>query len=126
MRESRCRGAAPRLEAYLAEVIALSEFERKRDELSRKQQALRTQRTQLEATFVQRIELSGVAAAIEEFCTQVRPVLENATFDHRRHLVELLIGRVIVTEDQVEIRYVIPTQPDASHVPFSQLCTDYQ
>jgi site-specific DNA recombinase len=40
--------------------------------------------------------------------------------------VELLIDRVVVTEDQVEIRYVIPTQPDAPHVPFCQLCLDYR
>jgi site-specific DNA recombinase len=114
------------MEAYLAEVITLSEFERKRNELTRKQEALKIQRAQLEATVFQRIELSSVADSIEEFCAQVRPVLENATFDQRRQLVELLIDRVIVTEDQVEIRYVIPTQPEGPHVPFSQLCTDYQ
>jgi site-specific DNA recombinase len=114
------------MEAYLAEVITLSEFERKRNELTRKQEALKIQRAQLEATIFQRIELSSVADSIEEFCAQVRPVLENATFDQRRQLVELLIDRVIVTDDQVEIRYVIPTQPEGPHVPFSQLCTDYQ
>lgn len=114
------------LEAYLAEVIALPEFERKRNELTRRQEALRIQRMQLEMTVVQRIELSSVAASIEGFCAQVRPVLDNATFAQRRQLVELLIDRVVVTEDQVEIRYVIPTQPDAPHVPFCQLCLDYR
>jgi len=114
------------MEAYLAEVITLSEFERKRNELTRKQEALKIQRAQLETTVVQRIELSSVADSIEEFCAQVRPVLENATFDQRRQLVELLIDRVIVAEDQVEIRYVIPTQPEGPHVPFSHLCTDYR
>ena len=106
-------------------IIALSEFERKRNELTRKKEALRIQRTQLETTVVQRIELSSVAAAIEEFCAQVRPVLEKATFAQRRQLVELPIDRVVIAEDRVESRYVTPTQPEGPLLPFSQLCIDY-
>jgi site-specific DNA recombinase len=113
------------LEAYLAGVVTLPEFERKRQELAQKQEALRSQQTQLEATVTQRIELSHVAASIEAFCMQVRPVLKQATFAQRRQLVELLIDRVIVTDDKIEIRYVIPTQPDGPHVPFSHLRIDY-
>jgi hypothetical protein len=37
--------------------------------------------------------------------------LAEATFEQKRQLVELLIDRVIVTMDEVEIRYVIPTSP---------------
>ena len=114
------------LEAYLASVIDLEEFEHKRSELARKQQALATQRLQLEMTIVERVELSGVASSIEAFCTQVRPVLKHATFAQRRQLVELLIDRVVVTDDNVEIRYVIPTQPDGPHVPFCHLRTNHQ
>ena len=113
------------LEAYLAEVVTLAEFERKRRELAQKQEALRIQRAQLEATAAQRAELSSVAASMEAFCAQIRPILEQATFAQRRQLVELLVDRVIVTDDVVEIRYVIPTRPEAPHVPFSHLRTDY-
>jgi site-specific DNA recombinase len=114
------------LEAYLASVIDLEEFERKRSELIRKQDALATQRLQLGMTFVERAELSGLATSIEEFCSMVRPMLEYATFAQRRQLVELLIDRVVVTENRVEIRYVIPTQPDGPHVPFCHLRTNHQ
>jgi len=114
------------LEAYLASVIDLEEFERKRSELTRKQKALATQRLQLEMTVVERVELSGMASSIETFCMQVRPVLEHATFAQRRQLVELLIDRVVVTENNVEIRYVIPTQPDGPHVPFCHLRTNHR
>jgi len=31
-----------------------------------------------------------------------------------------------VTEDQVEIRYIIPTQPEGPHIPFSHLRLDYR
>jgi site-specific DNA recombinase len=114
------------LEAYLASVIDLEEFERKRSELARKQKALSIQRLQLEMTIVERVELSGVASSIEAFSTRVRPMLDHTTFAQRRQLVELLIDRVVVTENRVEIRYVIPTQPDGPHVPFCHLRTDYR
>lgn len=114
------------LEAYLADVLPLLDFERKRSELVKKQEALRIQRAQLEATITQRIELSNVAASIEAFCMQVHPILDGATFAQRRQLVELLVDRVIVTEDEVEIRYVLPTQPQGPHTPFSHLRLDYQ
>jgi hypothetical protein len=33
---------------------------------------------------------------------------------------------VVVTDNNVEIRYVIPTQPDGPHVPFCHLRTNHQ
>jgi site-specific DNA recombinase len=39
--------------------------------------------------------------------------------------VELLIDRVIVSDEEVEIRYVVPTSPEGPHQPFCQLRTDY-
>jgi site-specific DNA recombinase len=114
------------LEAYLADVVTLPEFERKRQELTQKRDGLRRQCIQLEATAEERIELSQTAASIEAFCTEIRPMLDQANFAQRRQLVELLIDRVIVTDEEVEIRYVVPTKPDGPHVPFRHLCTDYR
>ena len=113
------------LEAYLANVIMLPELERKRKELTKKEEALKAQLAQLEATVTQRVELAKMAESIEAFCEQVRPALEHATFAERRQLVELLIDRVIVDDDKVEIRYVVPTLPDGPHVPFCHLRADY-
>jgi site-specific DNA recombinase len=114
------------LEAYLAEVISLEELERKRTHLDQKEAAIRLQRTQLEASATERLQLAQIATSIEAFCAQIRLVLAQATFEQKRQLVELLIDRVIVTDDQVEIRYVIPTNPDGPHIPFGQLRADYQ
>jgi site-specific DNA recombinase len=114
------------LEAYLANVINLEEFERKRSELTQKETAIATQRFQLEMTAVERVELGSVASSIEAFCASVRPILEQATFAQRRQLVELLIDRVVVTENRVEIRYVIPTKTDGPQIPFCHLRTNYR
>jgi hypothetical protein len=51
--------------------------------------------------------------------------LDGATFEQRRKLVELLVDRVIVTDEEVEIRYVIPTSLESEHVRFCHLRSDY-
>jgi site-specific DNA recombinase len=113
------------LDAYLAEVIALAELQRKREELDRRHATLTAQQRQLDAAAGQRLELHAVADGIEAFCQAIRAGLATATFEQRRQLVQLLIDRVIVTHDQVEIRYVLPTSPDGPHRPFCQLRKDH-
>jgi len=56
-------------------------------------------------------EVAGLASSIDAFCQRVQASLTNATFAQKRRLVELLIDRVIVTNDEVEIR---SCDPDAS------------
>jgi site-specific DNA recombinase len=112
------------LEAYLGGVLELAEFERKRTELEGRTEALLAQQRQLEASAQERTELARIADSIEGFCEQVRAGVAEATFEQKRRLVELLIDRVIVTDEEVEIRYVIPTSPEGPHQPFCQLRTD--
>src|SRR5213592_78712 len=113
------------LDAYLAEVIALAELERKRQELDRRHATLTAQQRQLDAAAEQRLELRAVADGIEAFCQTIRAGLATATFAQRRQLVELLIDRVVVTDGEVEIRYVLPTSPDGPRRPFCQLRKDH-
>jgi site-specific DNA recombinase len=71
------------------------------------------------------MKLAGIVGSVEDFCERVRGGLANATFEQRRKLVELLIDRVIVREEEVEIRYVIPTDPSSEQVRFCHLRSDY-
>jgi site-specific DNA recombinase len=113
------------LDAYVGGVLELAEFQRKRQEISHRQQSLHTQERHLTTAAQQHLKTAAAARGIEEFCTQVRQGLASATFEQRRVLVELLVDRVIVTDEDVEIRYVIPTSPNPSHQPFCQLRSDY-
>ena len=113
------------LDAYLAEVVTLPELERKRQELDRRRDTLLAQQHQLDAAARQRLELGAVADGIEAFCQAIRAGLATATFEQRRLLAELLIDRVIVTDADVEIRYVLPISPDGPHRPFCQLRKDH-
>jgi site-specific DNA recombinase len=114
------------LTAYLADILALPEFERKRRELEQKRAGLQVQQHQLTALAQQRLEFGKVAASIEGFCAQVRAGLDNATFPQKRLLVELLIDQVVVTDDDVEIRYVMPISQNGARQPFCRLRLDYR
>jgi len=112
-------------EAYLAQVLSLEEYKRRRQDLEQRQQALLNQLRQLEVSAKQQVELAGVTHSVTEFCQRVQQTLDTASFEQKRRLVELLIDRVIVTGDEVEIRYAIPTSSASEHVRFCQLLTDY-
>jgi site-specific DNA recombinase len=113
------------LEVYLAEVIGRDEFERKRQELQQTQQGLTQQLRQVEAQAQQQLEVSKLATGITTFCERVSRSLDKLDFAQRRQLVELLIDCVVVTDERVEIRYVIPTGPAGEGVPFCHLRLDY-
>jgi site-specific DNA recombinase len=81
---------------------------------------------QLQTASNQQIALSQVANSIGEFCAKIRPVLDYASFEQKRQLVELFIDRVVVSDGEVEIRYVIPTLPEGPYIPFSHLRSDYR
>src|SRR4051812_41013425 len=72
------------------------------------------------------VEAARLAAHAEAFCQRVRQGLERADFGRKRELLELLIDRVIVTGETVEIRYAIPVGPEGEREPFCRLRTDYQ
>ncbi len=114
------------LEVYLGEVIEREEFQRKRKELSDTQNALHGQLRQLEAQVQKQLDVVELAAGIGDFCERIQPTLATLTFQQRRELVTLLIDRVIVDDEKVEIRYVIPTSPQGEDKLFCHLRTDYR
>ena len=88
-------------------------------------EAVDHQARQFEVQVQQHLELTELARSITEFCQRVSRGLEQATFDEMRQLVELLIDRVVVTNEEVEIRYVIPTSSEIETVRFCHLLPDY-
>lgn len=114
------------LEAYLSEVLSLKEYDRKREELRKRETELSSQQRQLEAVAQERHEIAQVVHSIEEFCARVRVGLDRASFEEKRWLIELLIDCVVVKNEAVEIRYVVPTSEKGSHQPFCRLRMDYR
>ncbi|OWK39771.1 hypothetical protein [Fimbriiglobus ruber] len=69
--------------------------------------------------------MGGRISSAEAFAKRVRNGLDTTTFERRRQLVELLIDRVVVTGDNVEIRYVFPIGPAGESGRFCHLRLDY-
>ena len=107
-------------------MIEREEFQRKRKELSNTQSALHGQLRQLKAQVQKQLDVVELAAGIGDFCKRIQPTLSTLTFQQRRELVTLLIDRVIVDDEKVEIRYVIPTSPQGEDKLFCHLRTDYR
>jgi len=112
-------------EAYLSNVIPLPGYQRRRQELERRMTALTRQTEQLQDQVNRQSHLAQLTASVADFCRRVQTGLTVATFEERRQLVELLIDRVVVTDEQVEIRYVIPTSPAGEKMRFCHLRSDY-
>jgi hypothetical protein len=103
----------------------MEEYRRRREALEQRLAALDQQNRFLQAQISRQMEIFGMCESLATFCQRVQTGLEEATFDEMRQLVELLVDRVVVTMDEVEIRYVIPTSPRSEHMRFCHLHTDY-
>jgi site-specific DNA recombinase len=113
-------------EAYLAGAIPIAEYKKRRRDLEQKQAIFEQQVKELSHEADRQLELSAMALSIEQFCERVQDGLESASFEQKRQLIELLVDRVIVKNDQVEIHYVVPTSPKSEHVRFYHLRSDYR
>jgi site-specific DNA recombinase len=113
-------------EAYLAGIVSLEEYKRRRRDAEARLAALAHQEQDLIADIERQSTTASLAAHADAFCQRVRCGLAEADFERRRALVELLIDRVIVTDSEVEIRYVFPTSSKGERQRFCRLRMDYQ
>ncbi len=112
-------------DAYLSGVMPLAEYQRRRGELEQKAHGLTQQMQQLAAQTSRQADVATQVCGAKAFCERVQAGVASASFAQRRQLVELLIDRVVVTDAEVEIRYVIPTSPRGEHTRFCHLRLDY-
>ncbi len=54
------------------------------------------------------MRLAELSANVEELCQAVHAGLQTLDFAGRRKIIELLVDRVILSHDDIEIRYAIP------------------
>jgi site-specific DNA recombinase len=113
------------LDAYVAGVLDLAAFEKRQQGLADRMAELAAREWELLAQGQRLLDTARILASMTEVCARLRQNLETATFEQRRALVELLIDRVVVTDDEVEIRYVVPTTESSLHTRFGQLRQDY-
>jgi site-specific DNA recombinase len=125
VRASVARQRQRLLEAYLAEVIDLACFQRQDRGLAGQEADLLAREREVAAQGERLVQVSAIAQSTTQVLNGLRVGLGQASFEQRRQLVELLIDRVVVTDGQVEIRYVIPTTDHSTKTRFCHLRTDY-
>src|SRR5919197_60835 len=125
VRASVARQRQRLLEAYLAEVIDLDTFQRQDRTLAGQEADLLAREREVAAQGERLAQVSAIAQSMTAVLEQLRVGLDQAGFERRRQLVELLVDRVVVTDGRVEIRYVIPTTPGSTKTRFCHLRTDY-
>jgi site-specific DNA recombinase len=113
------------LDAYVAGLLDLAAFEQRQRGLADRLAELAARERELLAQGQRLLDTAKILASMTEVCARLRQNLEAATFEQRRELVELLIDRVVVTDDNVEIRYAVPTTQGSLHTRFCQLRQDY-
>jgi site-specific DNA recombinase len=96
------------VDAYVAEALTLEELQPRRRKLEERLAELDREEQRLLADAAQHEQLQTLAARVEDFRASIAHGLEDASFELRRSLVELLIDRVVIDVPDVEIRYVIP------------------
>jgi site-specific DNA recombinase len=96
------------LDAYQAEAIDLDELKRRREQIQGRRVVLTAQRGQEQRLRRERQTAKEAWADLTAFCQRVRSRLDEATLAEKQRILQLLIDRVIVGEDALEIRHVIP------------------
>jgi site-specific DNA recombinase len=96
------------LDAYQAEAIELDELKKRREQVQIRRQVLTMRRDQEQRLRSERQTAKEVWADLTAFCERVRSRLDEATLAEKQRILQLLIERVIVGEDTLEIRHVIP------------------
>jgi site-specific DNA recombinase len=95
-------------DAFTAEVITLDELKTRRAVVHDRIQALVQQERDLRVQHHQHLRLTELCAHTNVLCASLRAGLHTLDFARRRRIVELLFDRVLVSHDEIEIRYAIP------------------
>ena len=96
------------VDAYQAEAIDLAELRDRRHQIDGRRKALAARRDRHAQLRAERRTAQQVGPDLAAFCARIRARPDDATLAERQQALQLLVERVIVGEDQVEVRHVIP------------------
>jgi site-specific DNA recombinase len=96
------------LDAYQAGVIDLEELTERRQVLKDRLQGLREQQDQQARLRQERARAEAVLTDLTAFCERIQARLGDASFEDKQAILQLLIERIIVGKETLEIRHVIP------------------
>ncbi len=105
------------LDAYQAGILSLAELAERRDTVNQRRQAVEDQREQQSRLRRERAHAQTVLTDLRAFCARVRTRLAAATVADQQAILALLVERIIVHDDHLEVRHVIPLRTPDSPTP---------
>jgi site-specific DNA recombinase len=99
------------LDAYQAEALDLAELKARREQIAGRRRALIAGREQQARLRAEREAAGRVYHDLTAFCARLRSRLDGASIEERQKVLQLVIERVIVGADTLEVRHVIPLRP---------------
>jgi site-specific DNA recombinase len=98
------------IDAYQTEIITLKELETRKSGLEQKILQIQEQIRDIKAVEKNEVDCKKIFDNIETFCEAVKRGIENASFEDKRKITELLVEEIIVTNGKVEIIHIIPIE----------------
>src|SRR5262249_27826750 len=99
------------LDAYQAELLSLEELGERRHALELRRESLVQEREQALRLRQDRAHAQAVLHDLTTYCERIRSRLDAATLQEQQAILQLLVERIIVGDDTLEVRHVIPLPP---------------
>lgn len=99
------------LDAYQAELLSLEELGERRRALALRREALVQEREQALHLRQDRAHAHAVLHDLTAYCKRICSRLHAATLQEQQAILQLLVERIIVGDDTIEVRHVIPLPP---------------
>ena len=96
------------LEAYEAGVVSLAELGERREGIARQRRMADEQREQLCRLRERRLRAHAVVDGLAAFSARIGERLHTAVIAERQAILQLVVERIIVHDDHIEIEHVIP------------------
>jgi site-specific DNA recombinase len=99
------------IDAYQASVIDLPELQTRRQRIEEHGQVLRQRVRELAHQRESREQQLRLLQGLDEFCASIRDALQTPSFTVKQKVLQLVVDQVIVEEQRITVRHVVPTQP---------------
>ena len=99
------------IDAYQAEVIDLTELAERRRRIDDHGRMLRERVRGIEQQRTERTAELRLLEGVEAFCTSIREAMEEPSFTVQQKVLQLVVNRIVVEDNQVIIEHVVPTGP---------------
>jgi hypothetical protein len=105
------------LDLYQEEQIEKTELARRKERLDRERQSITSRLQQLASLARREQAKQQMLEDFATFCQQVETGLSNPTPELQQEVIRLLIDHVVVGENEIVIKHIVPTDDDCRLLP---------